>query len=441
MKTSRFCLGLWKANWLPIGLFFLANIIAFTIAPLILGYQMRWFFDSITLDEPKLKTALALVIWMVILAITRMGFMLARSVFHELTRYVVGTMLRRNILNNILQRRGVRSLGTSSGDVISRFRDDVDLVLQFIHTVGYFGSFFLFCLFGFIVMLAINPVVTWVVILPFLLISVLVTLIKPRIQRLMAKQRDTTARVTGFIGSTFNGIEVIQSAGAEKAVVEEFRQRNQARRQAVVGHQIFSAFIDYLGGSMYFIGMATFLAIAAAPMRNGDFSVGEFALFAHFISYLGAGMRGLTMILETKNWSHLSRPPTRKKALSKNTKESKPSLATPSKSSPPTISATPIHNLQMEFRGSISRFTPVNSSSSLARWAAEKPLSFVAYLVTSPSIKEPFSGMSKKSVTQQPFSSRNVALIPHNSHNSSATALKPTFCKGAKSATRKRITL
>ena len=48
---------------------------------------------------------------------------------------------------------------------------------------------------------------------------------------------------------------------------------------------------------MYLIGMSVFLVMVAVGLREGTFSVGEFALFSHFISYLGVGMNGFTKIL------------------------------------------------------------------------------------------------------------------------------------------------
>jgi len=297
MKTGKFCKAIWKANPWPIGLFFIANFIAFTIAPLILGYQMQWFFDSITKDKPELNIAIYLVIWMIILAVVRGVVMLARTGFYVMCNYAVSTMLRRNVFKNILERRGARKIGGSTGDVISRFRDDVDAITLFVNNVGYFGSFFLFCLFGVAIMWSIDPTVTWAVLVPIIIICIIVTRVKPKIESLTSKQRDATARVTGFIGSSFSNVESIKATCAEEQILSEFRSRNENRRHMSIRYDVFNALISYLGGSMYLIGMSVFLAMVAVRMREGEFSVGEFALFAHFISYLGVGMHGLTKIL------------------------------------------------------------------------------------------------------------------------------------------------
>ena len=297
MKTSKFCLAIWKANPWPINLFFLANFIAFTIAPLILGYQMQWFFDAITKDDPELNLAVYLVIAMIVLAAVRGVFMLLRSVFYVVCNYVISTMLRRNLFKNIIERRGARSTGSTTGDEISRFRDDVDAVTLFFNNVGYYASFFLFCFFGLVVMWSIDPTVTWVVLVPFVVISIIVTKVKPKIESLTGKQRDATAGVTSFIGSSFSNVESIKAACAEDQIVSEFQKRNQDRRQMSIRYDVFNALISYLGGSMYLIGMSVFLAMVAVKLREGTFSIGEFALFAHFISYLGAGMNGFTKIL------------------------------------------------------------------------------------------------------------------------------------------------
>ncbi|MEM9284090.1 MAG: ABC transporter ATP-binding protein [Verrucomicrobiota bacterium] len=297
MRVSRFCLSVFRANPWPICLFFLANIIAFTIAPIVLGHQMQWFFDAIMGESPELRTAFFLVIWMIVLAAARMMFMLARTVFYQAAAYVVSTMLRRNVFENILRRRGVRSLRSSTGDIISRLRDDVDAFTWFVHTVGYYGSFFLFCLCGLAIMWTIDETVTWVVALPIVLISALVTIIKPRIQALTSSERDSTTKVTGFIGSIFSNVESIKAACAEQGVVDEFRKHNKARGAATVRYDVFGAFVGFLGEAIYIVGISVFLLMVGDRMRAGEFSVGNFALFTHFISYLGTGMDGLAKIL------------------------------------------------------------------------------------------------------------------------------------------------
>lgn len=123
------------------------------------------------------------------------------------------------MLARILQRPGARALPSSSGEAVSRFRDDIDETLW---SVMYFNDVIVltaFTVVGLSIMIAINTWITLAVLLPLALIVVVTQRVAARIEQYRKASREATGAVTGFLGEIFGAVQAIKVAGAETQVI------------------------------------------------------------------------------------------------------------------------------------------------------------------------------------------------------------------------------
>jgi ATP-binding cassette subfamily B protein len=75
-------------------------------------------------------------------------------------------------------------------------------------------------------------------------------------------------------------------AGAEEAAVQRFAQLGDTRQRATVRNEVLNAFVKSLNETTVSLTTGLLLLFAAGLMRNGTFTVGDFALF---VTYSGGG--------------------------------------------------------------------------------------------------------------------------------------------------------
>ncbi|WP_235978536.1 ATP-binding cassette domain-containing protein [Streptomyces lycii] len=198
------------------------------------------------------------------------------------------TLVRGNVLRSVLTGRepAAARLPDSSGEAVSRLRDDVSGVVDTTDEFVNLAGALLFGVAAVWIMMSIDPVVTVVLVLPMLVIAVLSRLMQGLIRRLHGRARELGGAVTGFVGDVFTGVLAIKAAGAEGAAVERLREHNRRRRDAAVKDRLATDMLDTATGATVEISIGLMLLLSAAAMRRGDFTVGDLALFTLYLSWL-----------------------------------------------------------------------------------------------------------------------------------------------------------
>lgn len=200
--------------------------------------------------------------------------------------HTMGTLVRRNLLESILQRPGARAVPYSPGEAISRFRDDVVAVMRFVGwTVDPIGQTAVMCI-GLAVLARINPLFTLAVLVPILAVASLINLSTKRIQRYRRASQEGIGNVTNFLGEIFGAVLAVKVAGAEERVTDHFRELNDARRKATLNDLLFTQLLSGMGMNAGSLGTGVLLLLAAQSMRSGSFTVGDFALFVSYLTWL-----------------------------------------------------------------------------------------------------------------------------------------------------------
>jgi ATP-binding cassette, subfamily B, bacterial len=264
--------------------------VSFFTVPLLTGLILRELFDQLSGERiATLDAALWLcAAFVVVEAVRGAMFWIAITVFWPYWWVGAETTLRVNTLRSVLTARGPAAsrLPHSSGEAVSRLRDDVhDLVALADRWVDIAGAL-AFSTVAFVIMAAIDPLVTVVLVLPMLLVLILNRLLAAAIRRVHSRARQLGAIVTAFIGETFAGVLAIKTAGAEPAALARLREHNRRRRSAAVKDRLLIDLADTSTSAGVELSIGLVLLLAAPAMRRGEFTVGDFALFASYISWL-----------------------------------------------------------------------------------------------------------------------------------------------------------
>jgi len=265
--------------------------------PVFAGVLFKGIFDALSAGEaatasPWTFLALALTVDVARIGILGAGVWVFASYWAQLV-----LNMRRNLLHHLLTAPGVRRLPDSPSEAISRFRDDVDDIAQYVEIWVDFWGLAIFGVVALAIMFRVDPAMTGLILIPLFLTLVLTNVLRPTIRRVRRALREATGRVTDFVGETFQAVQSVQGAGREASMVRAFARLGDVRRKAAVRDALLAELFKNVNDNMVHLATGVILLVGAGAMQRGTFTVGDFALFVTFlprltstVSFLGAMM-------------------------------------------------------------------------------------------------------------------------------------------------------
>ncbi len=258
--------------------------------PIIAGLITRELFNTLAGESGIGLNIWTLVALLAGVAMARVSIMFG-GVWAWSTLYLsVGALLRRNMLDWLVNGPGTRTLPDSPGEAVSRFRDDVEEIVEYIEGWTDFTGFALFVPVAFVIMFTIDPMITFVVLLPLMGIGVLAHRMGGRIRKYRKATREATGKVTSFIGEIFGSVQALKVASAESNVMEHFADLNERRRGVALKDTLLTELLRSLNANMVNIGTGIILLMVATSMSRGEFSIGDFALFVTYLQRMTISM-------------------------------------------------------------------------------------------------------------------------------------------------------
>lgn len=268
---------------------FAASVVLWTgvhSLPVITGLATGLFFDALD-DRAALDLNVATVIAVLVaIEVTRMVCFFGAAVVWTYNWQILETVLRTNMLEWVVEGEGVRQLPGNPGEVVSRFRDDAESFVDFIDTwLDVIGNA-VFAVVAVVIMARIDAPITAVVLVPLLATVVITRAATTRVRLYRRQYREATANVTAFIGDAFGAVQAIKVADVEDPVTREFDRLGDIRQTAAVRDRVFSELLNSYSANAGSIGVGIVLLLVVNQMRAGSFTVGEFALFASYLTWL-----------------------------------------------------------------------------------------------------------------------------------------------------------
>ncbi|WP_211746062.1 ABC transporter ATP-binding protein [Paenibacillus sp. Marseille-Q4541] len=256
--------------------------------PLAIGIGMQWFFDRATAANSTNDYMWLAVPLIFIAAIRFMRVGTFFAAFFQWVTYIyhIQAILRTNMLSGIMRWPG-RNLPASPGEAMSRFRDDVDEVVEYVESWVDFWGKLVFSIVSISIMATINWKIMLVAVLPLLIVTFLNNLSGNRARRYGQKNREATGRITSFIAETFGAVQALKLGQAEDQVHARFTKLNEERRQAALKDNLFKQWMRSLNQHVISICTGLILLMCASEMQAGRFTVGDFALFTTYLANIG----------------------------------------------------------------------------------------------------------------------------------------------------------
>lgn len=269
--------------WLAAGAYILSYSLA--IAP---ALAVREIFNQLTGSAPAALSVWSLLAILVSVQLAR-GAVYYVMILGEISyNHVTSALLRRNMFDSILKQSAAHALPISSGEAVSRFRDDPNNISWFVGTTYNLLSLTIFAVVAVSIMVRINAFITVAVFFPLVGVAVIANIAGNRISRYRVANRVATEQVAGAISEFFGAAQAIKVAHAETHVMEHFRSLNNQRRKAALKDRVFNEVLNATFGNMGEIGTAILLLLVGQSIRSGSFTVGDFALFVYFLDWISA---------------------------------------------------------------------------------------------------------------------------------------------------------
>lgn len=284
--------------------------------PALPGLVIREFFNTLT-DQSTLTLSFGMWIALFLaIGIARIVAIFMGRITKTQHRFMMSALIRRNLLAKLLDRPGAepltvmgqRGLTLSPGEVISFFREDAAQIEDNVVGTNEILGEAVFALVSLLLLLSVNATITLFVFLPLAVIATIIHRVADRIKRYRRASRQATQQMTGLIGEMFTTVQAIQVAGAESTVLDHLRYLCDRRRQSVVQDQLFTVLLESSFENLVSLGTGGILFVAAQTLRSqiGELSVGDFALFVYYLSYVTSFLSFLGGFLALSQQSEVS---------------------------------------------------------------------------------------------------------------------------------------
>jgi len=259
---------------------------AILLAELGAGYIAKLFFDKLTGESTALISMWGIIALVVGAGFVRILTILTGALVDIRHRYNMGTLMRRNLLAGVLAQPGAASLGRSTGEALNTLRDDVQVMEDTMSWLVDQTAFLVYAAVALTVLLAIDARITAIVVLPLLTVIIAARAVGKHIRRFREASRKATEQVTGAIGEAMEGVQTIQLAGAEKHVLSHVDKLNRKRLHATVRDRLLSQSFHSFFWNTGTLCTGLILLAAAASLKSGSFTVGDFAVFVIYVGVL-----------------------------------------------------------------------------------------------------------------------------------------------------------
>ncbi len=287
MKTYQL---LWRIVCYQPWVFILSALLTtmFFCFRVIFGYVIQTFFNVL----PSSKH-LSPVLWEVIallaaMAAARFLLTLGGGVVRPLCFFITQSLLRRNLLERILDRPGAQAVPGSTGAVINVFQNDAENISTMFGWLYSSIGLFVFSIAALIILLRVNVQITVLVFVPLVCVVVIAQRMQARVRIYRQFSREATAKVTSLIGEIFTAVQAIQVAGAEEHVVAHFRALNDNRRKRMINDRVLTDALDAIFENIVGIGRGFILIFAALTLQTTHLGVGDIALFIYYLAFVAA---------------------------------------------------------------------------------------------------------------------------------------------------------
>jgi ABC-type multidrug transport system fused ATPase/permease subunit len=255
----------------------------FVFVPIPLGLAMRAFFDALAGRQQNPWSPIVVYVAVQIAALF-LGPLL-RNPWNAMQQKSQ-VLVARNLVDGVLRGYGRHGLPTSVGEAISLIRDDPRVMGDSLDALADLIARSVFAIGAAVLMWRIDPTITAALFVPILLSSFVARLLGNKNMAYRAASRRATAGLTGFLGELIGAQLAVKVAGGSERAVGRLKEMGEARRRISVRDSVFGQLLDSIHFQLVHVATGFVLLLGARGIRNGTFTVGDFAMFVLFLDQL-----------------------------------------------------------------------------------------------------------------------------------------------------------
>lgn len=308
---------LWKYKWrLLIGLFFVTVSNLFGVFPAqIVRHSFDLVHESIKFYQISEGYHLNEAIYsylgttLIFFAAIVVSFALLKGFFMFMMRQMIIVASRKmeyDLKNEIYDHFQKLSLGfyrrNNTGDLMARISEDVNKVRMYLGpAIMYTMNLSSLIILVVIIMLNVNPLLTFYVLLPFPFLALSIYVVNSIIQRRSTAIQQQLSHLTTFSQEIFSGIRILKSFAAEKPVKDKFEEECENYRQKSMGMvKVDAVFFPLI---LLLVGLSTLITlyiggreVIAGRITPGN--VAEFFIYVNLLSWPVASIGWVTSIVQ-----------------------------------------------------------------------------------------------------------------------------------------------
>ena len=175
---------------------------------------------------------------------------------------------------------------TSTGDILSRVTNDVDMIGQSLHqSVGNLVSSVILFLGSLVRMLKTNVTMTIAGIVATIIGFILMSAIMSRSQKYFIRQQKHLGELNGHIEEMYSGHTVVKAYNGEEDAMEAFNEMNENLRDSAFKSQCLSGMMMPLMGFIGNFGYVVVCVVGATLVLDNKISFGVIVAFMMYIRY------------------------------------------------------------------------------------------------------------------------------------------------------------
>ncbi len=253
--------------------------------PLFIGIVAGGFFDSLT-DQTAGWNLTTVIVATWGFVVSRILVVVIAMRIHSDLLFRTSASMRRSMMRWLYRLPGAQPVDETPGEVVSRFRDDVNHTTEAYDFTVDLISALVSATIAVLYLVSIDPFITAVVFTPIAVVILITSRLGGVIRRYRTLARDRTEAITGFLGEMLGSVQSIKVADAEAPMLGHFVDLNDQRRFAMVRDRTFTAGIEAVFHNTVSIGTGLILILVVGSLSvdgTAGLSIGEFAVFVVFL--------------------------------------------------------------------------------------------------------------------------------------------------------------
>ena len=179
-----------------------------------------------------------------------------------------------------------KNINASSGEIITRFRDDVMDIVNFFTEIYNQMPKLTLSIAALIIMFKVSNFFAFVSMVPLITIVVLIGTVQKKLVRNKEAARKSTDKATEFLGDIFSSLDIIKLTHKTESFLAHYKKLCTNRAKHAIKDVFFQNLLLVVSSNLMYFALGVILFFANNAIQSKVFSVGDFVLYEYYFWFL-----------------------------------------------------------------------------------------------------------------------------------------------------------